>query len=288
MLIDTRTDTRGIMDRQTHSYLSDRINKYKRRQPWIRRSNSPYDASIESIYPKLRDHSQLSDERKDNLRRHMAGVRKDWRDIRSNWRGHDSWQVEDLDDIYDASARTSNVYGDFAETLLEHSPTPGDLSQADRVMHVMRETKGKSMSHALPEVGEEGVIVGGENHRMAVFDDGSVYYIPGSHLTYAPGSKGSKEVIGNLVARLKTKSSDSSREQLERLEGMASSKPTPRFWSGFIDTQTHPDIVEAVEELKNKQNPTRVVERRMVSEGGLPSKTGYRGRRGRGGQDMRR
>ena len=122
-------DMRGIMDRQTHSYLSDRINKYKRRQPWIRRSNSPYDASIESIYPKVRDHDQLSDERKDNFRRHMAGVRKDWRNIRSDWQELDSFRTEDLDDLYEASTRTSDVYGDFA-CLLYTSPSPRDRTRS--------------------------------------------------------------------------------------------------------------------------------------------------------------
>ena len=124
----------------------NRISEYRLEQPWVRRSESFDDASIEYMYPRIRDHSQLSDTERDYIKERMAGVRKDWRNIRDN--------LGDSDDSYDARTRTLDVYGDFAETLLEHNPIPEDLSQADRVMHVMRETKGKSMSLSLIHISE--------------------------------------------------------------------------------------------------------------------------------------
>ena len=144
-----------------------------------------------------------------------------------------------------------------------------------------------------PNIGEEGaiskhIVDGG---FMLVFEDGSTTDF---RAAYGPGHPRSKRIINKILSyhREQGNSSKVTEDELYTLRAMASQNKVPRppvqFWEGLVNTETRPQVVEAVSELKNQQQAEKGLRTRekKLEGGSLSTSPTYQPKRGRGQRNM--
>ena len=210
------------------------------------------------------------------------------------WRGIlEEWESRDPTTEVPLAKRIIDMFGDTTENFLDSYPIPDNLHRAGRVNHILR----SPIRPPYPEIGEEEVIsnhVIDGGHLALVFEDGSTME---DGRTYGPGHPKSKRIINKILSyhREQGNSSKVTEDELYTLRAMASQNKVPRppvqFWEGLVNTETRPQVVEAVSELKNQQEVDRnlrVRGKKLEQSSGLDQTSHYVPRRGRGQRNIGR
>ena len=270
MPIDTSRD--DVLGPETEEERRAQIEQYVLSQPWRRRPRLAIPLRMDNI---------------------STYVEIYYPDISEEWESRDPTTEVPI------AKRIIDMEGDEAANFLDSNPVPDNLNQAEKVEYILRST----LRGGYPEIGEERVIskqiVGGgrQGRLVLVFEDGSTMRDGDA---YDPGHPRSKKIVDGTLSDPRWSSSSLTEAELDTLRtlrAMASQNKVPRppvqFWEGLVNTETKPQVVEAVSELKNQQEAEKDLRARekkleQSQSSSLDQTSHYVPRRGRGGQDMRR
>ena len=138
------------------------LHDYRLGIPWQRRPLSDSPTYAEGLLHKLRREGAVDPDFRKDINRRMR----------------DAGQMDSHEAVMNART-VMGAYGDMSDEMVRLYPLKDSNTRAERAYHMQNITKaGKDITHALPEVGEEGVIArssGDEDYSTRVFDDESVF-----------------------------------------------------------------------------------------------------------------